>query len=78
MGQGMTINHIKQFRDEETGELTNEQNADSEIRCMNNQIQVLKAALEGEMQTVADLRELLDAVRKIAFDLNEQILKGGS
>lgn len=74
----MTINYIKQIRDEETGDITHEQNADSEIRCMNNQIQMLKTALEAEMQTVADLRELLDAVRKIAFDLNEQILKGGS
>lgn len=78
MGQGMTINYIKQFRDEETGELTNEQNADSEIRCMNNQIQMLRAALEAEMQTVADLRELLDAVRKIAYDINEQLLRGRS
>lgn len=78
MGQGMTINYIKQFRDEETGEVTHEQNADSEIRCMNNQIQMLKTALEAEMQTVADLRELLDAVRKIAYDINEQLLRGRS
>ncbi len=72
------ITYVKQYIDDESGELQHQQNADSEIRCMNHQIQVLKAALEGEMQTVADLRELLDAVRKIAFDLNEQILKGGS
>jgi len=74
----MIVTYIKQFIDDDSGELQHQQIADSEIRCMNNQIQVLKAALEGEMQTVADLRELLDAVRKIAFDLNEQILKGGS
>ena len=73
----MTINYIKQFRDEETGEVTHEQNADNEIRWMNREIYMLKAALEAEMQTVADLRELLDAVRKIAYDINEQLLKGG-
>ena len=71
----MSVSYIKQFRDD-NGEITHEQNADSEIRCMNNQIQMLKAALEGEMQTVADLRELLDAVRKIAYDINEQLLRG--
>jgi hypothetical protein len=27
------------------------------------------------MDTVADLRELLDEVRRIAFELNEEILK---
>ena len=27
------------------------------------------------MNTVADLRELLDSVRRIAFELNEEILK---
>jgi hypothetical protein len=27
------------------------------------------------MNTVTDLRELLDAVRRIAFELNEEILK---
>lgn len=70
------ITYIKQFIDDDSGELQHQQIADSEIRCMSHQIQVLKAALEGEMQTVADLRELLDAVRKIAFDINEKMLKG--
>ncbi len=33
------------------------------------------AKLEREMNTVADLRELLDTVRRIAYELNEEILK---
>ena len=40
-----------------------------------DQIELLKHALEREMNTVADLRELLDSVRRIAFELNEEILK---
>lgn len=71
----MTVTYIKQFRDD-LGEITHEQNADNEIRWMNREIELLKATLEIEMQAVADLRELLDAVRKIAFDINEQLLKG--
>jgi predicted RNase H-like nuclease (RuvC/YqgF family) len=71
----MTISYIKQFKDDD-GEVTHEQCADGEIRFMNRQIEQLKAALEIQMQTVADLRELLDAVRKIAYDINEQMLKG--
>ena len=75
MGESMTVTYIKQFRDD-LGEITHEQNADNEIRWMNREIELLKATLEIEMQAVADLRELLDAVRKIAFDINEQLLKG--
>jgi len=36
---------------------------------------VLKEALEIEMDNVTDLRELLAEVRKLAYDLNEEILK---
>jgi hypothetical protein len=72
----MTVTYIKQFRDD-LGEIIDEQNADNEIRWMNREIELLKATLEIEMQAVADLRELLDAVRKIAFDINEQLLRGG-
>ena len=74
----MTINYIKQLRDEETGEVIHELNADCEIRWMNREIELLKAALAFERQTVTDLRELLDAVRKIAYDINEQLLRGKS
>ena len=73
----MTVTYIKQFRDD-LGEIIDEQNADNEIRWMNREIELLKATLEIEMQAVADLRELLDAVRKIAFDINEQLLRGGN
>ena len=51
------------------------QEANGEIRNLNHQIELLKQALEREMDTVTDLRELLDAVRRIAFELNEEILK---
>lgn len=71
----MTVTYIKQFRDD-LGEIIDEQNADNEIRWMNREIEMLKATLEIEMQAVADLRELLDAVRKIAYDINEQLLRG--
>jgi len=74
-GQAMTVTYIKQFRDD-LGEVTHEHVADNEIRAMNHQIELLKAALETERHTVAYLRELLDAVRKIAYDINEQLLKG--
>jgi len=73
----MIVTYIKQFRDDDSGEIIDEQNADNEIRWMYREIELLKATLEIEMQAVADLRELLDAVRKIAFDINEQLLKGG-
>ena len=73
----MTVTYIKQFRDD-LGEIIDEQNADGEIRWMNREIELLNTALGVEVQKVADLRELLDAVRKIAFDINEQLLKGQS
>ena len=76
MGESMTVTYIKQFRDD-LGEIIDEQNADGEIRWMNREIELLNTALGVEVQKVADLRELLDAVRKIAFDINEQLLKGG-
>lgn len=71
----MTVTYIKQFRDD-LGEITHEHVADGEIRSMNYQIEMLRAELETERHTVAYLRELLDAVRKIAYDINEQMLKG--
>jgi len=71
----MTVTYIKQFKDD-LGEVTHEQVADNEIRSMNYQIEVLRAELENERHKVAYLRELLDAVRKIAYDINEQLLKG--
>ena len=74
-GQAMTVTYIKQFKDD-LGEITHEHVADNEIRAMGHQIELLKAELETERHTVAYLRELLDAVRKIAYDINEQLLKG--
>jgi hypothetical protein len=71
----MTVTYIKQVRDD-LGEIIDEQNADSEIRWMNREIYMLKAALEIQMQTVADLRELLDGARRIACELNDKLLKG--
>jgi hypothetical protein len=41
----------------------------------DEEINQLKYALEMEMNTVTDLRELLDTVRRIAYELNEEILK---
>jgi hypothetical protein len=77
VGESMTVTYIKQFRDD-LGEIIDEQNADNEIRWMNREIELLNTALGVEVQKVADLRELLDAVRKIAFDINEKMLKGQS
>jgi hypothetical protein len=70
----MTVSYIKVFRNDD-GEVTHEYVADGEIRCMSRQIEQLKTALEIQMQAVADLRELLNAVRKIAYDATEQTLK---
>ncbi len=70
----MHVSYIKVYRDD-LGEVVQEQNADGEVRHMNREIYMLKAALEIEMQAVADLRELLDSVRKLALELNDQILK---
>jgi hypothetical protein len=74
MEQAMHVSYIKVYRDD-LGEVVQEQNADGEVRHMNREIYMLKAALEIEMQAVADLRELLDSVRKLALELNDQILK---
>jgi hypothetical protein len=71
----MHISYVKLFRDDE-GIVRDTQEANGEIRNLNYQIELLKHALEREMDTVSDLRELLDAVRRIAFELNEEILKG--
>jgi hypothetical protein len=71
----MTVTYIKQFRDD-LGEITHEHVADNEIRAMNHQIEQLKIEVNILRHTVAYLRELLDAVRKIAYDINEQMLKG--
>ena len=70
----MHVSYIKVYRDD-LGEVVHEQNADGEIRHMNREIYMLKNALEAEVQAVADLRELLDSVRKMALELNDQILK---
>ena len=71
----MHISYVKLFRDDE-GIVRDTQEANGEFRNLHHQIELLKKALEIEMDTVADLRELLDAVRRIAFELNEEILKG--
>ena len=69
-----SISYVKLFRNE-AGLVYDTQEANGEIRNLNHQIELLKRALEIEMDTVADLRELLDAVRRIAYELNEEILK---
>lgn len=68
------ISYVKLFRDDE-GIVVESLDANDEIRHLKHQIDVLKYSLDREMATVADLRELLDTVRKIAYDLNEEILK---
>ena len=70
----MHISYVKLYRDDE-GTVLDTQEANGEIRNFNYQISLLKLALEREMNTVTDLRELLDSVRRIAFELNEEILK---
>ncbi len=70
----MHVSYVKLFRDDE-GTVRDTQEANGEIRNLQHQIELLKQALEREMNTVADLRELLDSVRRIAFELNEEILK---
>jgi hypothetical protein len=70
----MHVSYVKLFRDQ-IGNVVDTQEANGEIRLLNHQIELLKQALEREMNTVTDLRELLDAVRRIAFELNEEILK---
>ena len=70
----MHISYVKLIRNDE-GEVVDTQEANGEIRFFINQIRLLKAALEREMDTVTDLKELLETVRKIAYELNEEILK---
>ena len=70
----MHVSYVKLFRDEE-GTVRDTQEANGEIRNFQHQIELLKHALEREMNTVADLRELLNTVRRIAYELNEEILK---
>jgi hypothetical protein len=70
----MHISYVKLFRNDE-GTVVDTQEANGEIRNLKYQIDVLKHALEREMDTVTDLKELLESVRKIAYELNEEILK---
>ena len=70
----MMISYVKLFRADD-GTVLDTQEANGEIRQLNHRIAVLKEALEIEMDNVADLRELLAEVRKLAYDLNEEILK---
>jgi len=73
-GALMHISYVKLFRDDE-GIVRDTQEANGEIRLLHHQIEQLKYALEMELETVTDLRELLDTVRRIAYELNEEILK---
>ena len=72
----MHISYVKLFRDDE-GTVRDSQEANGEFRNLQHQIELLKQALEREMNTVADLRELLDSVRRIAFELNDVDLEDG-
>ena len=69
-----SISYVKLFRND-AGLIYDTQEANGEIRNFHHQIELLKQALEREMDTVTDLRELLDEVRRIAYELNEEILK---
>jgi len=68
----MHISYVKLFRDDD-GVVRDTQSANGEIRNLHHQIDLLKDALEREMNTVTDLRELLDLVRSMALELNEQL-----
>ena len=70
----MHVSYIKVYRDS-NGLVHDEQSANGEFRNLHHQVALLKNALEAEMHVVADLRELLDLVRKMALELNDQILK---
>lgn len=74
MEKVMHISYVKLFRDDD-GVVRDSQSANGEIRNLHHQVELLRNALEIEMQAVADLRELLDSVRKLALELNEKILK---
>ena len=70
----MHISYVKIVRDDE-GTVIDTQEANGEMRRLHYQIDLLKAALEIEMDRVSDLKELLDQVRRLAFELTEEVLK---
>ncbi len=70
----MHISYVKIVRDDE-GTVIDTQEANGEMRRLHYQIDLLKAALEIEMDRVSDLKELLDEVRRMAYELNEEVLK---
>lgn len=71
----MHISYVKLFRDDE-GVIRDTQEANGELRNLHHQINLLKDALEREMETVDNLHELLKGVRRIALELNNEIMKG--
>ena len=71
----MHISYVKLFRDVE-GVIRDTQEANGELRFLHHQIYLLKDALEREMETVDNLHELLKGVRRIALQLNDEIMKG--
>jgi hypothetical protein len=75
MEQTMHVSYIKVYRDGD-GEVRDEQSANGEFRNLHHQVELLKNALEIEMQAVADLRELLDSARRMALEINEQLTRG--
>jgi hypothetical protein len=75
MEKVMHVSYVKLYRDDD-GVVRDSQSANGEFRNLHHQIELLKNALEIEMQSVADLRELLDQVRRMALELNEQLTKG--
>jgi flagellar basal body rod protein FlgF len=74
MEQAMHVSYVKLFRDED-GIIRDTQEANGELRNLHHQIALLKDALEREMETVDNLHELLKGVRRIALELNNEILK---
>ena len=74
MEQAMHVSYVKIFRNE-AGLVYDTQEANGEIRNLHHQIALLKDALEREMETVDNLHELLKGVRRIALELNNEILK---
>ena len=71
----MHVSYVKLFRDED-GIIRDTQEANGELRNLHHQIALLKDALEREMETVDNLHELLKGVRRIALQLNDEIMKG--
>lgn len=64
----MHVSYVRLYRDQE-GVVVHSEEADEEIKKLNLIIQT-------QQQKIFDLQDMLDMVRKIAFDLNEEILKG--